>query len=45
MMKASETAKEAIRKCFLSNVKYCYPLSSPYPNELNCVPQEKHVRV
>jgi len=44
-MKTSETAKEAIRKCFLSNVKYGYPLKSHHPHELNCVPHEKHVKV
>jgi len=44
-MKASETAKEAIRKCFMSNVEYCYPFSFPYPHELKYVSQEKHVKV
>lgn len=45
MMKTLEDAKGAIRKCFVSNVKYCYPLRSPCPHELNYVPHEKHVGI
>ena len=45
MTKASKTAKGEIRKCFLSKVKYCYPLRSLFlPHEVNFEPHENNVK-